>query len=161
MPRGDRRQRSHKCGGFTYLWALAAIAMVGFGLAAVGPMWSEQVQREREKDLLRVGRLYAEAIDSYHRASPGVLKQYPASLDQLLLDTRHVGTVRHLRFAYRDPVDPQQPWGLVLDEQGHVRGVYSQSMKRPLRREPLEVGPVRLPVADRYSDWKFTPHSPS
>lgn len=154
MRRGSPKGRAP---GFTYVWVLAAVAVLSVGLAAVGVSWSERSRREREQELLRIGRLYAEAIASYYLASPGAAKQYPPSLDALALDTRFVGTLRHLRKVYPDPLAPAQAWGLVLDGQGNIRGVYSTSAGTPLRREPLELGRVKLPSAERYSDWKFSP----
>ena len=44
--------------GFTYVWVLALVAVLGIGLAAIGPMWHDDVKREREKDALRIGQLY-------------------------------------------------------------------------------------------------------
>src|SRR5256885_1974477 len=56
--------------GFTYVWAMAAVAILGVGMAAMGSLWSDDARREREQEALRIGRLYAEAIESYYRASP-------------------------------------------------------------------------------------------
>lgn len=141
--------------GFTYVWVLAAIAMLSLGLAVVGPRWADQARREREQELLRIGSLYAKAITAYYLASPGSQKLYPSKLDDLLADSRMVGTVRHLRKLYPDPLDPSRPWGVVLGADGRVRGVYSQSPDEPMRIEMLDVGEVQLPAARRYSDWKF------
>lgn len=143
--------------GFTYMAALAAVAVLGIGLAAMGTLHFEQARREREQDLLRIGTLYAEAIAGYHRLSPGSEKRYPPSIDALLLDTRFVGTVRHLRKAYADPVAPTAPWGLVRGPDGAIRGVFSTSEAQPLRRQPLDLGITQLPAAARYSKWTFVP----
>ena len=83
------------------------------------------------------------------------MKQYPLRLNDLLADTRMVGTVRYLRKLYADPLDPARPWGLVLDGTGRVQGIYSQSVEAPLRVEALDLGSATLPAAQRYSDWKF------
>ena len=129
--------------------------MLSLGLAIVGPRWADQARRERERDLVQIGSLYARAIAAYYAASPGSLKQYPLKLDDLLADSRMVGTVRHLRKLYPDPLDPSRRWGTVLGTDGRVRGVYSQSTDEPLRIESLDAGAVELPAARRYSDWKF------
>ena len=152
------RKRSIGCNrasGFTFVWVLAAIVILSIGLAAIGPIWAEQARREREQDLLRVGQLYAHAIARYRANAPGTLKPYPISLDQLLLDGRFAGTVRHLRRLYPDPLGAQRPWGVVRDADGGIRGVYSQSTDMPLRREPLDLDGVSLPAAQRYDQWKF------
>lgn len=143
--------------GFVYVWVLCALALAGAALAQVGPWWSVAQQREREADLIRIGTAYAEAIARYEKMSPGALKQYPPNLDALLLDTRFVGTLRHLRKAYSDPMNPGQPLGLVRGDDGTIRGVFSTSGVQPLRREPLDLGVLVLPSASRYSDWRFIP----
>ncbi len=140
---------------------LAAVALVGVALAALGPMWAEQVQREREQELLRVGELYARAILSYHQSSPGSMKRYPATLADLLLDTRFVGTRRHLRQLYLDPLDPKRAWGLVRAPDGGVAGIYSQDTAQPWRRSAVVSDVLDLPAATRYADWKFAPKLPS
>jgi type II secretory pathway pseudopilin PulG len=153
MRRGDllsRRSRGH-----TFVAALLLVALVSLGLAVVGPIWSQQAQRERERDLLRIGSLYAQAIANYRNVSPGTLKQYPPSLDALLADSRFVGTMRHLRKAYADPVNPGQPWGLLRDGAGGVMGVYSLSTEAPLTQGSVSLMDGSLPAATRYSDWKF------
>jgi type II secretory pathway pseudopilin PulG len=132
--------------GFTYLWALAAIATMSAGLATVGPMWAEQSQREREQELIRVAGLYADAITQYAQSSPGTAKQYPSSIDELLLDSRHLSVRRYLRTAYTDPMRPGEPFALVRDREGRIRGVFSTSSARPFSDRG---------GATSYFDWKF------
>lgn len=143
--------------GFTYVWVMAMVALLGIGLAAAGPLWADAAKREREQEALRIGQIYARAIASYYKSSPGSLKSYPPSLDALLLDTRFVGTYRHLRRLYADPLKPGQPWGVVRAADGGVRGVFSHSTDRPLRSEPLDLGVTVLPAAQKYSEWQFVP----
>lgn len=151
MRAGEQRGRN----GFTFVAVLLLLALVSLGLAAVGPLWSQQARRDREQELLRIGALYAQAIARYRDVSPGSLKQYPTSLDDLLLDRRFVGTLRHLRKAYADPLDPGRPWGLVRNDAGRIVGVYSNSQEAPLAQAPVEREGVLLPAARRYSDWLF------
>jgi type II secretory pathway pseudopilin PulG len=141
--------------GFSYVAVLALVALMGIGLAAIGPLWAEEARRDREDELLHIGRLYAEAIARYQKASPGSARRYPPTLDALLMDTRFVGTVRHLRTLYPDPLEPARPWGLVRDAEGGIRGVFSQSEAPPLRTVPIVVGTVTLAPAARYSEWHF------
>ena len=149
MPRGER--------GFIYVWVLALIATLAVGLAAIGPLWSQETKREREDELLRVGKLYAEAIARYYRLSPGSVKRYPPSLEVLVLDTRFVGTVRHLRMLYADPVAAGAAWGLLRAPDGGIRGVYSQSIDAPLRTVAVNMGVTVLAPATRYAEWQFAP----
>lgn len=147
--------------GFTLVWVMAVLVLLSIGLAVVGPRWADQARRERERELLRTGAAYAQAIADYYQASPGSLKRYPASLRELLEDTRFVGTRRHLRQLYPDPVNPGQDWGLVPAPGGGVLGVYSRSSATPLRREPLDLGVTVLPRVEHYSDWQFVPKPPA
>lgn len=141
--------------GFSMVAMLLLLALIMLGLSAAGPTWSHETRRDKERDLLRVGSLYALAIASYREASPGNAKQYPKKLEQLVLDGRYLGTHRHLRQLYADPVNPGQPWGLVRDRDGGIRGVYSLSEAPPLAEAAMDTGPVALPAAKHYFDWKF------
>lgn len=143
--------------GFTLVAVLLLLALTGLGLAAVGPLWAQDLQRERERELLRIGRLYAQALADYRDRSPGSVKQYPTSLDALVLDTRFIGVTRHLRRLYPDPLAPERPWGLQRDDSGAITGVYSQSTAAPLQQAALDLGVVELAAAARYADWKFAP----
>jgi type II secretory pathway pseudopilin PulG len=141
--------------GAALLWVLAALAGTGVALAAAGTQWSAAAQREREDELLRVGAAYAQAIASYRRLSPGSVDRSPRSLEALLLDDRYIQRQRHLRRLYPDPIDPRRPWGLVTDAEGRILGVFSQSAHRPWRRTAVWADDIRLPAAQKYSDWKF------
>jgi len=148
-------------GGFTYLMVIALIALLGLGLSVVGPRWADDAQRDQEQELLKIGGLYAQAIKSYYEASPGSLKQYPPDLQSLLMDTRFVGVRRHIRRLYADPLQPDRAWGLVLDNDGRVRGVFSRDEREPLRQAPLSNELLELKAASRYSQWVFSPRTSS
>lgn len=156
MRTGERTRQA----GFTLVWVLMALAVFSVAMAVVGPRWADDVRRDRERELLRVGGLYARAIASFHATSPGSAKGYPPTLKSLLADDRMVGDVRHLRRLYADPIEPSRPWGVVTGSDGTVRGVYSQAETAPMSSEPIDLGNVRLPAAQKYSDWKFVPKVP-
>ena len=141
--------------GFTYVWMLAAVAVPGVGLAALGTLWSAAAQREREDELIRIGVAYAQAIASYQRMSPGSVRQLPPSLEALVLDDRYPQPQRHLRRLYPDPIDPGRPWGLLRDPEGRIKAVHSLSGEQPWRRVAFVVDGVSLPAAGAYSDWQF------
>ncbi len=143
-----------KARGFTYLGLLLLIAIGGIALAAVGQIWHTESQREREKELLFIGEQYAKAIDSYFESSPGVVRQYPASLQELLLDKRFPVIRRHLRKLYRDPVTGGAEWGLVK-EQGRIIGVYSLSKARPLKQDGFADSLATFVKAESYRQWQF------
>jgi type II secretory pathway pseudopilin PulG len=159
MQRGRRKATPHRDeaanGGFTLLAVLAWIGLASIGLSIVGPLWSQQSQRERERELVRVGEQFVLAIEAYRAASPGSEKQFPPSLEALTVDNRFAGTVRHLRRVYADPVNPSQPMGLIRNPTGRIVGVYSQSRAQPLAQAGMTWRLGRLPPASQYSDWKF------
>src|SRR5712671_4153422 len=78
MPRGERPRR--RAGGFTYVGLLALVVLIGLMLAAAGEVASTAAQRERETQLLWVGREYRAAIGRYWRNKRG----YPKTLEELL-----------------------------------------------------------------------------
>jgi type II secretory pathway pseudopilin PulG len=145
----------HHQRGFTYLWVMAALAVLGVALAAVGTHWAHERQREREQDLIRIGVAYARAIASYRASAPGSVALAPRRLEHLVLDDRFPRARRHLRQLYADPVAPEQGWGLITDAEGRIVGVHSSSEKAPLKHVAFEVEGIALPAAQRYADWKF------
>jgi type II secretory pathway pseudopilin PulG len=149
--RAGRRLQS----GFTFIWLLAALAVLGLFLGVVGPMWATQAQREREAELLRVGTAYAEAIERYYAMSPGGAKALPTRVEDLLLDPRFPTPVRHLRAAYADPIDPSRPMEPILGTGGQWLGVRSTSDLEPLRRVEWTDGRRVLAPAAHYRDWQF------
>lgn len=60
-----------------------------------------------------MGDQFRQAIARYYLMSPGTVKLYPASFEDLLKDLRFVSTQRHLRKIYRDPMTHTTQWGLV------------------------------------------------
>jgi type II secretory pathway pseudopilin PulG len=141
--------------GFTLIAVLAAMLLLSLGLQAVMTVLSQQAQRDREAELLRVGAAFARAIGAYYRASPGSVKNWPTSLQQLTEDRRFVDTRRYLRQVYADPMMRSNDWGTVPAPDGGVAGVFSLSSEAPLRQAPQELEGYALPAASRYSDWKF------
>jgi len=150
MRAGSRRQR-----GFTYLWLLAALAVLGVAMAAVGPLWATAAQRERESELIRVGVAYAQAIEHYRALTPAGMPALPHDVSELLLDPRFPFTVRHLRAAYTDPMQPGQPLEPVRDAAGGLRGVRSTSTLAPLRQVAWSDGRHTIAPAPQIRDWQF------
>jgi type II secretory pathway pseudopilin PulG len=151
-PGSGQATRQH---GFTYVWVMAALLVLGIALSAVATLWSEELRREREQELIRVGVAYARAIQSYRDSSPGSARLSPRRLEHLVLDERFPRPHRHLRRLYVDPIEATSAWGLITDGDGRIQGVYSRSALAPLKRVAFEVEGLALPAANRYSDWKF------
>ena len=85
MPSGSRKALES---GFTYIGLLIFMIISGIGLAAIGEVWHTQAQREKETELLFIGEQFRNALQNYYQQTPGVAKQFPATLDELLLDKR-------------------------------------------------------------------------
>jgi len=113
----------HRQRGFTYLGVLLAIALIGIGLAAASEVWVTIARRQRLEQLEWVGEQYVSAIGSYYESSPGRVKTFPRTLQDLLLDKRYVTMRRHLRQLYTDPLTGAADWELVLAPDGGIRGV--------------------------------------
>ncbi len=131
------------------------MVVLGIAMAAIGPLWATQAQRDREAELLRVGTTYASAIEHYRAMSPGNVKALPSSVDDLLLDPRFPTPVRHLRAAYPDPIDPSRPLEPILGTGGQLVGVRSSSDLAPLRRVEWTDGRHVIAPAEHYKDWQF------
>lgn len=153
MRPGSARRTVHQ--GFTYVWVMAVLAVMGVAMSALATLWVEELRREREQELIRVGVAYARAIQSYRDSSPGSARLSPRTLEHLVLDERFPRPRRHLRRLYADPVEANAPWGLITDGDGRIQGVFSRSTQAPLKRVAFEVDGLALPAANRYSDWKF------
>lgn len=132
MQTGSRGQA-----GFTYIGLL--IAVVLFGMASVGAarLLASTERAEREAELIFVGHQFRQAIQSYFQAGPRV-GQFPATLDDLLLDQRYPTPRRHLRRVFVDPITGKADWGLVNAPEGGIMGIYSLSEREPLKRSNFE-----------------------
>lgn len=140
--------------GFTYLFVLMLIALIGMGLAAAGTLWRTDIQRTREADLLFIGEAYRQAIRSYYALDPAQ-PRLPLSIDDLLEDNRRPDTVRHLRRAYPDPFTGR-PFALILaPDSKSILGVHSQSNDPPFKITGFLLENEAFENASSYSDWHF------
>jgi type II secretory pathway pseudopilin PulG len=137
--------------GFSLLAILFVVAAMGIALSTAFEMRSTGLKREREAELIFVGREFREAIARYHHSGG----QYPESLEALLQDPRSTTLKRHLRRIYPDPVTSRPDWGLVtLNER--IVGVFSLSDRAPLKTDGFEPTEAAFKERDKYSDWWFT-----
>ncbi len=170
MPTGRRRQF-----GFTYIGLLIAVAFFGLATVGAGRLLGSTERAEREADLLFVGNQFRQAIISYLQSGTKA-GQYPATLEDLVLDPRYPTPRRHLRKVFADPITGETKWGLVLAPEGGIMGVYSLSELEPLKRANFEPENEHFAMALRqplvaskstvsnapigaqtysYRDWKF------
>jgi type II secretory pathway pseudopilin PulG len=145
--------------GFTYLGMLVIVALMGFGLAAFGELYSHAAQREKERELLFIGSQFRDAIASYYNRSPGA-KVYPKKLDDLVEDKRFPMPQHHLRRVYSDPMTGKAEWGLVEAPGGGFMGVHSLSEETPIKSGNFSTKEASFADAENYTKWMFT-YSPT
>jgi len=143
--------------GVTFLVLLFAIAIGGIALSGAAVVWQMEVRREKEKELLFVGEEFRRAIASYANTSPGGRRNYPAKLEDLLLDKRFPMPVRHLRRIYRDPLTADGEWTLIR-QQGRIIGVASKSLEKPIKIAGLGTMQSDFEGAKTYAEWRFVPN---
>jgi type II secretory pathway pseudopilin PulG len=141
-------------GGFTYLGLLFAIAFVGLLMASAGEVWHVSAKREREEELLFIGRQFSDALASYRTATPVEPKQWPRRLEDLLEDRRGPTTSRHLRKIFVDPLTSSKEWGLIKVGE-EITGVFSLAEGRPLKQANFPDDEGSFASAKSYRDWRF------
>jgi type II secretory pathway pseudopilin PulG len=159
QPRSSLRRvgdaaRPRRDEGFTYFSVLILVAIMGAGLAAIGTVWHQVAQREREQDLLFIGGEFRRAIGSYFEGSPGS-PQYPRNLEDLVEDKRLPVPRRHIRKLYFDPMTGSRNWGLVKEPGGGILGVYSKYAGKPLKSARFRDEDKAFATGLTYADWKF------
>jgi type II secretory pathway pseudopilin PulG len=138
--------------GFTYIGLLIAVVVLGIGLSAVGTVWRTQAQREREQELLFIGREFRTAIAAYYASG---MHQYPQDINDLLEDKRWPEPRHYLRRLYADPMTGAPDWTILRTGMLGITGIASSSNAEPLKKKgfPLEEKPFE--DAGCYCDWKF------
>lgn len=145
-----------RCGGFTYLWVLLLVALMGVGLTVAVEIDSVAAQRERERELLAIGRQFRAAIGRYYETQlTAGRREYPASLEDLLRDNRAPGIKRYLRKIFVDPMTGKAEWGL-LRVSGRIVGVHSLSEREPIKQEGFEPEDMSFRGKKHVKEWVFT-----
>jgi type II secretory pathway pseudopilin PulG len=145
MPGGDHQR------GFTYIGLLFAVAILGITLATVGIVWSTQIRREKESELLWIGDQYRDAIGRY-RAAGG---QYPQELSDLVEDKRFPLVRRYLRKLFPDPMTGQVDWQLIPAPGSGFMGVASTSTAKPIKVAGFPAYEFEFENAECYCTWAF------
>lgn len=148
--------------GYALVAWMIAMALLSAAAMTTVSRWSDDIRREREDELLRIGNEIAGAIAAYAQDSAGSAIRHPPSLEDLLEDRRAFGMRRHLRRVEPDPMrhlSAASGWGLLRGADGGIEGVYSTSNDRPVRVVAQHLQHVDLPAASRYADWVFRPRS--
>ena len=157
---GDRQ----RLGGFAYIALLLVLAGMTLLLGVALQHIDQAAQRDREAQLLFVGKQFRQAVASYYEKSPGGAKHFPRKLEELLQDNRFVKPVRHLRRIYADPMradagSNDHGWQLVRDLRGGIVGVHSRSQDLPIRSVTVLDDAMQKIIGEQpvrhYADWKF------
>ncbi|WP_019450082.1 type II secretion system protein [Cupriavidus sp. BIS7] len=147
----NSRASKSRARGFTLVWCLAAVAIMGVYLMKVGDAWQMHIQREREFELRQVGSEIRTAIRRYVENGDG---SYPRTLQDLVEDTRTGQTRRWLRRAWRDPITGADWQYLHAPGEGFM-GVHSRSNKQPLKQSGFPDELADMAGAAAYADWRF------
>lgn len=140
--------------GFTFIGLMVIISISGIILAAVGTVWQQNVQREREQDLLYLGDQYRRAITQYYDRTPSGVKQFPKKLSDLLIDNRFPIPQHHLRALYENPISTDGSWQLIKLG-GRIKGVSTDSSQTPIKVSGFPERYKHFEEATTYADWQF------
>ena len=123
------KARLKKEAGFTFVWLLLALVVLGLGSQQVFVSVAREELSAKTRQQARLLKIYNDALQAYYLASPGTEKRFPMELQELLLDQRMIQTTRHLRKLYADPLQPglapTQAWGLIRNGKGQISGIYA------------------------------------
>lgn len=103
-PRRRRNQSLRRLDGFTIVWLAVTVTLLNIWIAATIPLWSFQIQRDKDADLIFRGLQIAEGIRVF-LARTG---QYPTSLKQMTENEP-----RCLRQEWANPLREDGRWGLI------------------------------------------------
>jgi len=141
-------------GGFSYIWTLLLIAGLGISTTLSVEIASTAARRDKEKELLAIGRQFRTALARYQALTPGK-PEYPESLEQLLRDDRLPGIRRHLRKIFIDPMTGKAQWGLIRIG-GRIVGIHSLSEQTPIKQDGFEADFAPFRGKRHYTEWIFT-----
>ena len=136
--------------GVIYPVLLISILVIGVATAGVAELWSTQVKREKEDELIFRLREFRRAIIGYRTDH----NRLPKELKDLLEDKTQLQTRRYLRRIYPDPFTGKPDWKLDLlaDRSGVVSGIqdiHSQAQGKPLKVLIMAGGKQTT----SYADW--------
>ena len=140
--------------GYVYLALLFAAVLMGSAMGGAAVLWSAELKRERERELLHVGHKLREAIGRYYNRSPGI-KQYPPTLESLLKDDRFPVPQRYLREIYIDPFTGRRDWGVIEGPAGGIMGVHSLSAQNARKIANFRERDRAFLGKEFHGDWVF------
>lgn len=102
-PPGERGER-----GYSLVVLVIAVTVLNILVAAMLPLWSTAIKREKEEELVFRGFQYAEAIRVFHQR----FQRYPNKLEELVEIKP-----RCIRQLWKDPMTKDGKWGLIFQNQ--------------------------------------------
>ncbi len=104
----SRTSRRSSESGYSLVVLVIAVTVLNIMVAAMLPLWSTAIKREKEEELIFRGFQYAEAIRVFHQR----YQNYPTKLEQLL-----EVKPRCIRQLWKDPMTEDGKWGLIFQNQ--------------------------------------------
>jgi len=180
---GQERRRERRAeAGYNLVVLIVAVTVLNVLVAAMLPLWSTAIRREKEEELVFRGFQYAEAIRVFHQR----FQRYPMKLEELIKVKP-----RCIRQLWKDPMTDDGKWALIFqngpegplqpqakdddddkgrdkarDDKGDQDG---QPQLGPRKGEVVQVGPIIgvrsksgkksmliLFGRERYDEWTFT-----
>lgn len=100
----ETSERDRSRDGYNLVFLAVMVTLLNVWIAATLPLWSHQIQRDKEKELIFRGLQYAEAIRVYLTRNG----QYPTQLKQLI-----ESEPRSIRQLWTNPMRDDGRWGLI------------------------------------------------
>lgn len=94
--------------GYSLVILIVAVTVLNILVAAMLPLWSTAIRREKEEELIFRGFQYAEAIRVFHQR----YQRYPNKLEELL-----EVKPRCIRQLWKDPMTEDGKWSLIFQNQ--------------------------------------------
>lgn len=95
--------------GYNMVMLIVALTVLNIMVAAMMPLMSTEIQREKEEELVFRGFQYAEAIRVFHKR----FQRYPNKLEELI-----EVKPRSIRQLWKDPMTKDGKWGIIFQNQG-------------------------------------------
>ncbi len=143
--------------GAALMLVLIILTLMGLAAGIAGSSWQTITQRAKEEDLLWKGGQIRTAIGRYYQTPQTggtTIRKFPAGLEDLLLDSRYLETVRYLRKLYPDPMTGSQ-WEIVAAPGGGVMGVKSTSTQKPFKQDNFPEENRNFSGKQSYREWEF------
>lgn len=150
--------------GFTYLGLVILIAIIGLTAVASIQVGSIVQRRAAEEELLEIGNEFRAALISYAAATPQGATTLPSTVEDLLRDHRYLGTRRHLRKLYIDPLTGKDDWGVIIGANTTGSGIvafYSMADGMPIKVDGFSPPFKHFKGKKSYHEWLFLADSPA